>query len=79
MQNTSPAPECELSPAARQDMASHIGREESASVVASSARVVTGLHLFGNRDSWALATSVHDFREEQAGSKAAQGVGIRVQ
>lgn len=37
--------ECELSPAARQDMASHIGREESASVVASSARAVVGLHL----------------------------------
>lgn len=70
MQSTSPALECELSPAARQDMASHIGREESASAVASSARVVAGLHLFANRDNRVLATSVHYFRREQAGSKS---------
>ncbi len=70
MQSTSPALECELSPAARQDMASHIGREELASVVASSARVVAGLHLFGNRDNRALATSVHYFWREQVGSKS---------
>lgn len=55
MQSTSPTSGCGPSPAARQGMASHIGPEGSAFVVASSARVVIGLHLLGNRIKQALA------------------------
>lgn len=67
MQSTSLVSECALSPAPRPGMASHIGREESASVVASSARVAVGSHLSQRADvsgDCTLAT-----RREYAGNK----------